>query len=882
MDVRKRFPLRLGRPDVDDEVDAELEFHLEMRRRELIAGGLSEPEARRAAVERFGDLTRARRECRAIGHQREQHMRLSQFVSELRQDAVFAGRQMLGHPAFSLVAILTLALGIGSTTAIFSVVHAVVLQPIPVPAPDRLVVVNSGWRQGLMSVAPAHYLHLASVQEAFSSMAASEGASFTLARPEGAERIGGARVTGDFFTVFGVNAALGRVFGPAEDEPGRDRVVVLSDRLWRRMFGGDPGIIGREIAVNGRVHVVTGVMPAAFDLARNGEELWVPVAFSAERRTNQSNHTLTVYARLREGISIEEAEAQMPAIVQSRVRMLPNENAERTLLVTPLMDRFVGEYRERLFLLLAAVTVVLLIACGNVSNLLLARGAARARELALRGALGAGQGRLVRQLLTESVLLGLVSAVAGVALAAGLVRLLLRFGPPDVPRLDQAGINEAVLAFAVILSLAASIAFGLLPAWRASRADVQATLKEAARGAGARSSRDLVRSALITAQVALALVLLVGAGLLIRTAIEMQRIEIGIDARGVFTGRLLIPASRYSEPAALLRLTSEIEEGVSRIPGVERATIASSVPFVRGFSNGLLPEGKALDLANVTQTDGVMVSPGYFATLGLKVVEGRAFTAHDRMGSPPVVILNRTAARQLWPGEPALGRKLTSANPLGPTEVIGIVEDVRLGGPSEPAPPAFYVPYAQMNDEAWRWSLAPYVIVRSAGDPEGLGPVVRRVMAGIDPDIPLFNTLTLERRMAGTIETARFNTALLGILGAAGLLLAAVGIYGVVAYFASQRTSEIGIRMALGATRADVVRLVIRQAVVPVLAGVALGAAGAIAATSTLSSQLVNVTPTDPMTFAAVAGSLLMVALVAAAIPARRAARLDPGRALSS
>jgi putative ABC transport system permease protein len=880
VDFRTRFPLRLGRPGIDEEVDTELEFHLTMRTRELMAQGLSEADARRAAIDRFGDLTRARRECRAIGHEREQHMRLIQYLSELRQDALFAARQMFSTPGFSLVALLTLALGIGATTAIFSVVHAVVLRPLPVTSPDRLVVVSSGWRDGLMSVAPAHYLHLAAEQQAFASVAAFERSNFTLARSEGAERILGARVTGDFFTVFGAEAALGRVFGPGEDQPGRDAVVVLSDRLWRRQFGGDRAIVGREITVNGRPHIVLGVMPASFDFTSSREELWLPIAYSPDRRNNRTNHTLTVYARLRDGVSVAQAAAQMPAIVQNRLKAYPNESAERTLHVTPLMELFVGDYRERLLVLLASVGLVLLIACGNVSNLLLARGTARARELAVRSALGAGQGRLVRQLFTESLILGLVSASAGVVVAHGLVRALVAFGPIDVPRLDQARIDGTVLAFAALIAVLASIVFGLVPAWRTARADVQSTLKEAGRGAGSRGARDIVRSALITTEVALALVLLVGAGLLIRTALEMQRIDIGFDPRGVFTGRLLVPATRYQDAGSMLRLATELEESVSRIPGVTNAAIASTVPFVRGFSNGLLPEGKALDLQNVTQSDGVMVSVNYFETLGLRIVEGRAFSTQDRMGSPPVVILSRTAAQQMWPGEAALGKKLTSANPMGATEVIGIADDVRLGGPSEPAPPTFYVPYAQMNDEAWSWSRAPYVLLRGAAGDAALGSSVRKVVSSVDPAIPLYSMQTLEQRMAATVETARFNTMLLSILGMTGLVLAAVGIYGVIAYFATQRTAEIGIRMALGASRRDVVRLVVRQAAMPVLCGIGLGMLGAIFATRAIATQLVNVTATDPLTFAMVAAVLLGVALVAAIIPARRASKLDPSRAL--
>ena len=881
MDFRTRFRLRFGRPAVDDEVDDELEFHLVMRTRELMAQGLSETDATRAAIDRFGDLEHARRQCRAIGHQRERQMKLSQYVSELRQDAIFAVRQMIATPGFSIVAILTLALGIGATTAIFSVVHAVVLRPLPVAAPERLVIVSSGWREGLMAVAPAHYLHLVEEQQAFTSIAASERINVTLARSEGAERILGARVTGGFFTVFDVQPAVGRVFGPAEDQPGRDTVVVLSDRLWRRQFGADPAIVGRDVTLNGRPHTVIGIMPPSFDFASNREELWVPMAFDAERRLNRSNHTLTVQARLRDDVTVAQAAAQMPSIVQSRVRALPGESAERTLQVTPMMDGFVGDYRDRLLILLAAVGLVLMIACGNVSNLLLARGASRARELAVRSALGAGQGRLVRQLFTESLILGLVSAGTGVFVAQLLVDALVALGPADVPRLDQARIDGIVLGFAVVVGLGASLVFGLVPAWRASRTDVQSTLKEAGRGAGARGSRDIVRSALITAEVALALVLLVGAGLMIRTALEMQRIDVGFDLRGVFTGRLLVPATKYQDAASMLQLVTEIEDGVGRIPGVRNAAIASTVPFVRAFSNGLLPEGKALDLRNITQSDGLLVTVNYFETLGVQIVEGRGFTSFDRMGSPPVVILNRTAARQMWPGQSALGRKLTSANPMGATEVIGIAEDVHLGGPAEPAPPTFYVPFAQMNDEAWSAARAPYVILRAGDDLSSIGPAVRQVVAGIDQAIPLYSVQTLEERLASTIETGRFNAMLLSILGVAGLVLAAVGIYGVIAYFASQRTAEIGIRMALGATRIDVVRLVVRQATGPVLAGVGLGSLGAVVATRALASQLVNVTATDPATFIVVAAVLLAVALAAAIIPAGRAARLDPSRALA-
>ena len=882
MDFRNRFPLRLGRPGVDEEVDTELEFHLAMRERELMERGMTAAQARRAALERFGDFPRARQQCRAIGHQREQRMRLFQYLSELKQDAAFSLRQMRSSPAFTLVAVATLALGIGATTAIFSAVHAVVLRPLPVPDPERLLQVLSGFRELRHNLAPRHYLHFAGEQTVFESAFASELGSFTLARAEGAERVDGARVTGGFFDVFRVQPALGRVFGVPEDEPGKDQVVVLSHRLWTRQFGADAGIVGRDITLNQRPHTVIGVMPPSFDFTNDREELWVPMAFTPERKQVRDQHPLVVVGRLRDGVSLQQASQQMMTIVQRRREVWPDESAERTMHAAPLLDQFTGDYRESLFVLFGAVAFVLLIACGNVSNLLLARGAARARELAVRSALGAGQGRLVRQLFTESVVLGGIAAAAGVALARWLIAMLIAFGPAEVPRLDQARIDGVALTFATLIALAASVVFGLVPAWRASRADVNSTLKEAGRGAGSRGPRDIVRSGLIAAEVALALVLLVGAGLLIRSALEIQRVTPGFDPAGVFSGRVMLPPVRYKDAGSLLGVSQDLEQAVGRIPGVRMATVSSSVPSVRPFSNGLLPEGKALELSNIVQTDGVLVAPTYFQTLGIPILRGRGFNDRDRIGAPLVVILNETAARQLWPGGDALGKRLTSANSLGATTVIGIAGDVRVAGPSAPAPPTFYVPLAQLNEEGWGSSVTVFLVARTEGDAAAIGEAVRRAVASIDPGIPLYDVATMEQRMAATIETARFNTMLLAILGGVGLVLAGVGIYGVISYFAAQRTSEIGIRLALGATRADVVRMVVRQAAGPVLAGVVLGATGATFASRALATQLVNVQPTDPMTFAIVAAALIFVALIAALIPARRAARLDPTRALQA
>jgi predicted permease len=884
VDFRTRFPLRLWRPGVDEEVDAELEFHLAMRRRDLMDAGMTEPQARRAALEKFGDYSRARRQCRAIGHQREQRMRLLQYFSELRQDAAFSIRQMLATPAFTLVAVATLALGIGATTAIFSTVNTVVLRPLPIPAPDRVVVVNEIWRDlGRGDMSAGNFVDMARAQTVFEALTAITGASMTLANDDGAERIIGVRASAGFFDVYGAQPMLGRVFTAAEDEPGREQVAVLSHRFWTRQFGADPGILGRQITLDMRPYTVIGVMPAAFDFTSDAESLWVPIAFTPERKAMHDEHYLTVLGRLRPGVSYEQANQQLATIAKDLRERFPKDDAERELGITPLMQTFVGDYGQRLFVLFGAVAFVLLIACGNVSNLLLARGAARARELAVRSALGAGQGRLVRQLFTESLMLALVSTAAGVALARGLIALLIAYGPPNVPRLEQTGIDGAALGFAVLLALAATVLFGLVPAWRASHADINSTLKEAVRGAGGRGARDVVRSSLIALEVALALVLLVGAGLLIRSALETQRVNPGFDPRGVFSGRFTLPKAKYASAGSLLQAAQSIEETVGRIPGVTAVAISSVVPGVGTFSNGLVPEGEAPELRNVRQSNARFVTPGYFKAMGLPILKGRAFLPTDRAGAPLVMIINQTLAQRMWPDADPIGRRIQGSSGEGLKTVIGVVPDVRAFGPAGPVSAEFYQPLAQLDDVAWNWTnRSLFVVARAEGDPALLASPVKRAMATIDPGVPLFAVRTMEQRMSLTLQTARFNTFLLVALGAVGLILAAVGIYGVIGYFATQRTSEIGIRMALGASRADVLRLVVRQAAAPVLTGVALGAVGALFAARALDTQLVNVKPTDPGTFAAVAVVLVVVALFAALIPARRAAALDPTRALQT
>jgi putative ABC transport system permease protein len=511
----------------------------------------------------------------------------------------------------------------------------------------------------------------------------------------------------------------------------------------------------------------------------------------------------------------------------------------------------------------------------------LARGAARGRELAVRNALGAGRGRLVRQLFTESLVLGIVSAAVGVAAAHGLLRLLVALAPAGVPRLEQASIDVTALAFAVTLGMTASVLFGLIPAWRAAQIDVIASLRESGRGAGEHRVKDVVRSALIAVEVALAVVLLVGAGLLIRSAVEMRRVAPGFKPSGVYSTRLTLPASRTTAES-LTQTAQDIEAAVAALPGVRVAAISTAVPGFGSFFNGIVPEGEARESRNAREARSRFVSPGFFRAMELPIVRGRSFDDRDRAGAPLVMIVNQTLAERLFPGVDPVGRRAFCCNEH-PKTIVGVAVDVHARGPARPVESEFYLPIAQVDDVAWGWTRRNvFVVARTDGDAAMLRPAVRQAVSSVDPGIPLFSPMTMDERMARTVQTERFNTMLLAILGGVGMLLAAVGIYGVISYFAAQRAPEIGIRLALGATRETVLKLVAGQAAVPVAAGVLIGGTGALFASQLLATQLVNVTPTDPLTFAAGVLVLAVIALLAALIPARRAAALDPAQIFRS
>jgi predicted permease len=890
MTFGRRLRSRVWRGSVEDEVDAEFEFHVEMRARELEARGMSPADAHETAVRRFGDIARVNATCRSIGKQRDRGMRRTEYLTELTQDLTFATRQLLHHPGFTIVALLTLSLGIGATAAIFSAVQAVVLRPLPVPEPSRILGVYTAFRQGRGNVSAGNYVDGIEPVSSFAATSAVRYSSFNLADAAQAERIIGARVTAGFFDVFGVAPAYGRVFTVDEDRPGGPHVVVLSHRLWARRFGGNRSVIGSQVRLGGEPYEVIAVMPQAFDFTAQTEELWVPMAFTAERKAMHDEHQYLVYARLAPGATPERALAELHRNAESiRVRF-PRDGAEIDFSVATVMDELLGDYRRRLFTLLGAVGLVLLIACGNIANLLLARATARSGELAIRAALGAGRGRIIRQLLTESLLLATLAAAAGIALASWGVKALTAAAPPGVPRLEQASINPLVLTFTALLAIACAIVFGLAPAVRAARTDVQGVLKEGGRGTGGAPTRDRLRTAVIVGELALALVLLIGAGLLIRSGMALERVSPGFDPSRVLAARISLPTPDYQDPERVLQTFEQVGAAAAAVPGVGSASLTSQVPMGPGGNgNGLIPEGAAFDIRNSIQSRLRIVTPGYFETMGIPIVRGRALAAEDRRGSLKVMVVSESLARALFADSDPIGRRVACCEP-GPDgkspdfkTVVGVATDTRWRGPAEPPSPEFYLPAAQIPAVAWDWiQRTLYVTVRTTGDPSTVINPLRRVLAPLIPGVPLFDVRTMEQRIGASLQTARFNTLLLTILGGLGVVLAVVGIYGVVAYFVTRRTREIGVRMALGATRRDVIALVVRQALWPVGLGIAAGLAASLLATQLLRNQLFEVGPTDPITFAVVAIALTLVALTASFIPALRAAGADPTDALRS
>ncbi len=800
----------------------------------------------------------------------------------IRHDVQHALRQMRRAPGFTAAAVLTLGLGIGATTTIFGAVDSVVLRPFAWADPSRVVAVAERWHDLDGSASVGNYTDWRDQSRSFAAMAAEQFSPINLSDGGQPERASGGRVTSDFFRVFGVKPLLGRVFRPGDDEPGQDNIAVLSYGFWMHHFAGDPRIVDRVVRLNNAPATIVGVMPPGFDPSASGEELWVPLAFTPAQRAQHDEHYLFVAGLLRPDATVARTQGELDRIAAVLRQRYPMEDGDRGIHVQPLGDIVIGSQRARLLTVLGAVSFVLLIACANVANLLLARGAARSQELAIRAALGAARSRIVGQLLTESVVLSLLAGGVGLVLTWLGIKLVIAGAPAGVfPRLEDAHIDPAVLIFALVVSGLCAVLFGTAPALRAASQDVQTTLRAGGRGVAV--VRDTLRSALIVGEVALALALLDGAGLLARSAIHLDRTPLGFDPSGVLTARVALPPTTYAEPDHVKQTFGNIADALQRAPGIEAAAVVSRAPMGAGSNdNGLIPEGQPIAPASAINSQMYLISPGYLSAMRIPLVGGRAFTDHNVAGAPRVMIVSRAFAERAWPGVDPIGKRVLccEGSPTDPKwkTIVGVAGDVRTNGPSVEVAPQFYLPLAQAPDDAWKWiQRAMTLMVRSTSpDPSTLSATLRESVRSVDPTLPLYDVSTMRQSVRAVTAEHRFNTALLLVLASVGLVLAGAGIASVVAFFVSARTQEIGVRMAMGATSVAILGLLARQSLRPMLAGIGVGLVAAFATTRFLRSSLYGVSPIDPLTMAAVVLVLLLVAAIAVLLPARRAVAVDP------
>ncbi|MET0626230.1 MAG: ABC transporter permease [Pyrinomonadaceae bacterium] len=806
----------------------------------------------------------------------------------LLKDVRFAARGLWKRPGFTAVAVVTLALGIGANTAIFTVIDAALLRSLPYRDPARLVHLWETKRSRDFERREASYPDFldwrAQGSDVFEGVAGYAPRQFTLALEGEATRVRGAAVTANFFDLLGVRAEAGRAFVAGEDEPGAAPSAVLGHGFWLRRFGGDRAVVGRKVTLDGAAFTVVGVLPADFQFARLGEtEVWTPLAVSPQVASRRYMHWLQVVARLKDGVDLEAAGARMAAVAADIEREDAGAHAGVGLRVVGLQEEFVGPVRPVLLVLLGAVGFVLLIACTNVANLLLARSASRRREMAIRAALGASRWRVVRQLLTESVLLSLAGGAAGLVLALWGVDLLVAAIPTaqlaQMPYLRGLSLDADVLLFAFGLSLLTGVLFGLTPALASTRTDLQESLKEGGRSSGSRASARL-RDLLVVSEVALALVLLVGAGLLLKSLAVMLKVDPGFDTRGLLTMRVALPPARYAEDAQAARFYEELLRRVSQLPGVRGAAATSNLPLAGDGGTGA-PQvlGRSTPASELTEAHMRTVSANYFEVMGIPVARGRAFGERDKRDAPPAVLVNKTFAERVFPGEDPVGRRLTFkwSGDGPPFEIVGVVGDEKVTSLDARTTPVVYFHNQQDAD-----SSAALVVRAEGADPAALAGAVREAARGLDPEVPVFAVQTLEQMVSGTRATfvRRYPAYLTGVFALVALLLALVGIYGVVSYAVAQRTREIAVRVALGARGRDVMRLVLRHGLGLALAGVAAGALGALALTRLIAGLLFGVSAADPVVYALVSLLLLAVALVASLVPARRATKVDPMVAL--
>jgi putative ABC transport system permease protein len=804
-------------------------------------------------------------------------------MSVLLQDLRYAWRLLCKAPGFTAVAVIALALGVGANTAIFSVIDAVLLRPLPYPDPGRLVkvwtrFVGIGIPDNRNAVSAPEFADFRALSHAFSHLAAIQGDSFNFAGGGFPERVQAAEVSSSLFPMLGVQAKLGRVFLPEEEQPGRSDVVLLSEGLWRRRFGADPTIVGRKLPINGINALVVGVLPGSFQFPAE-VEAWAPLSFSNADLSpgSRGGHGLEVLARIQPGLSLPQARADMSSVARRMIEQNPGypyKQFDFDLIVTPLLEEMVGDTRIALWILMGAVALVLLIACANIANLLLARASAREREMAIRAAVGASRRRLARQLLTESALLGLVGGAAGLLLGRWALTVLMHLAAASFPRVAEAHLNGAVLAFTLLVSLGASLLFGMAPVFQVSQITPE-SLKDGGRGSTAgRGARNL-RQALVVAEFALSLVLLTGAGLLLRSFVRLMEVDPGFRPEGVLTMRFSLPDTKYANPTQIRDFDRRLLERVSKLPGVEAAGMVSALPLTGGGSGTITVDSRAVSgVAASPEADRRPATPGYFQAMGIALVRGRYFDDRDSETAAPVAIIDETMANTYWPGDDAVGKRLRFGDSSAKTPwmtIVGVVRHVRYRTLEAQSRVTLYWPQVQNPYSEMRLAIR-----TSLPDPRAIAATVQREVLAIDPDQPIYSIRTMQELIADSVARRRLAMSLLAIFAAAALVLAAVGIYGVMSYTVSQRAHEMGIRMALGASRSSVLRLVLGQSLTLALFGVVLGMAGSLILANLISSMLFQVSPRDPITFALVAMVLAAAALLAGYLPARRATQVDP------
>jgi putative ABC transport system permease protein len=858
---------------VDQEFTEELQAYLDMSIEAKIRQGLTPREARRNALVELGGVEQVQERVREI--------RMGQFIETAWRDVRLGVRTLVHSPIFTVVTVLSLALGIGANTAIFSVVSGLLLQPLPYSEPEQIVDVWHTPPQqsfpGLdrFSVSPANYIDWKAQSTTFEQMAVYTYTGLSLSTSNDPLPLIGAVVSSDFFSVLRSNPMQGRTFTPDEEQPGRDQVVVLSNGLWQRAFGANPNIVGQTVTLNSRSFTVVGIMPAGFEFPREAE-LWVPLAWDEKERQVRSIHDYLVVARLKPNVSLQQAKAEMNTISSRLEQQYPEENKGWGAVVIPLREDLVGEIRTALLVLFCAVGFVLLIACANVANLMLARGANRQKEMAVRIALGAGRARLVRQLLTESVLLAVIGGVLGLLLAIWGSKMLVQLG--SLPASADTGIDTWALGFTLLVSFGAGIIIGIVPALQFTKASLSETLKQGSGRTGGSPIKQHTRKALVISEVALSLVLLIGAGLMIRSFWKLQNVDPGFDTHNALTMSVFLTPIRYSEPHQILAFLDRAIEQIRAVPGVVSVGATTTIPLSGGgstqpFSIEGRPAG-AIGEQPMAQTR--YITPDYFKAIGIPLRQGRVFTDQDRDKSVPVVIISEAMARRFFPGENPIGKRLTPSfhSEQGAREIVGIVGDIKAGGLETDSSTMMYLPYKQ--------SPRPFMsfVVRTASSPESSIQSVSRAIYSIDKEQALTDVQTMDQVLTKSLSGRRFNMTLLLTFAGVALLLATVGVYGVMNYTVTLRRRELGIRMALGAEARDVLRLVLRQGLTLTLIGVAAGLISAYALTRLMASLLYGVTATDFLTFGSVSAVLILVGLAASYVPARRATKVNPTIAL--